>query len=526
MIATIQKSIISNWSRPAFSDYKGDEFLYSDVAAIISHSHARFKAWGLERGDKVAICGTNSARWAIAYLAAMTYGAVPVPILNDFTTEQTHNIVNHSEAKILYASRAKYNAVDKGQTPQLEQLLCLDDISTPTDRNIRPDDVEYSPETSHEDVAMINYTSGTTGFSKGVLIPYRAMLSNIEFAEGAFGKILKEDSTILALLPMAHMYGMMVEFLYQFVKGTHVYFLTRMPSPSILARAFAEVKPRIVFAVPLVLEKIVRNRIMPELEKSKAMSMIKVPIAGHVFKRMMRQKAMEFFGGNLYQVMTGGVALNSTTEEYLLSIGFPLAVGYGTTECAPMITYSDRKKFRPGSCGQAVCNMKIRIDSDRPDTVPGEILVKGKNMMLGYNKNPEATKEALDERGWYHTGDLGVMDRKGYLYISGRKKNMIVGPSGQNIYPEELENRLNGMPYVTESLIVQRNNKLVALIYPNYDEAYEQGLNDKKLYRVMQKNCNDLNNMSASYEQITDLELQNHEFVKTPKRSIKRYLYK
>lgn len=525
MITTLQDTIRNHWNAFAFSDYKGDDFTYSDVANIIFSEHSRYEKLGIRRGDKIAIYGPNSSRWAIAYLSVMTYGAVPVPILNDFTAEQAQNIINHSESRIVYTIKNKGSELMRSAMPNILDVVRIEKLAVVPEITVSINDVTFQPESSSEDVAMINYTSGTTGFSKGVMIPYRALDSNLEFAEKAFGKVLKANSCILSLLPMAHMYGMLVEFLYQFVKGTHVYFLTRLPSPSILVRAFAEINPRLVIAVPLLIEKLVKQKIKPDLEASGLLRARRWPIVGIFFSKLAHRRAKKFFGNNLYEVMTGGAALNSYTEDFLKLIHFPIAVGYGATECAPMISFSDWKSLKSGSCGRAVPNMEIRIDSPDPQHTVGEILARGTNTMIGYNKNELATREVLDADGWYHTGDLGVMDRAGNLYIKGRKKNMLLGPSGQNIYPEGLENTLNNMQLVIESIIVQRDNKLVALIYPAYEEAYDQNLNDKQILAQMKRNIAELNKHSASYEQISDVELMDKEFEKTPKKSIKRYLY-
>ena len=390
--------------------------------------------------------------------------------------------------------------------------------------SISSDQLNFLPESSENDLMMINYTSGTTGFSKGVMLPYRAFESNYEFALGQLGNKTKKCN-ILSMLPMAHMYGLMFEFLYEFLNGCHTFFLTQMPTPQVIATAFQTVKPRVVVAVPLIIEKITRKKIMKSVMSSKAAKLMNWPVLGFFVRHLVRKQVLKAFGGNMYECIVGGAALNQEVESFLHSFNFPITIGYGATECAPIITFSDWKSFVPGSCGRAVVNMEVKIDSNDPQHTPGEILTRGKNVMLGYYKNPKATAEALDADGWYHTGDLGIIDAKGNLFIKGRKKNMLLGPNGQNIYPEEIEDKLNSMLMVSESIVVQRNNRLEALIHPDYEEARQFHLTDENISNIMQLNLTDLNELLPAYEHIYAVHIYKEEFQKTPKRSIKRYLY-
>ncbi len=538
MIKEIEKSIVLHWKQPALTDFEADTYLYADVAKLIVQLHAIFRNAGIQRGDKIALCGTNCARWGIAFLATVTYGAVVVPILPDFQSEQIHHIVNHSESRILFVSDQILKRIEPAQMAALFAILHLKDFATisgstvvsninssPVDNTpLSPDQLFFQPESSENDLMMINYTSGTTGFSKGVMLPYRAFDSNYEFC-----KIELAPSTVngnvLSMLPMAHMYGLMFEFLFEFLNGCHTFFLTQMPTPQVLASAFQTVKPHLVVAVPLIIEKITRKQIMKKVMSSKASKIMNWPLIGFFVKRMVRKQVLKAFGGNMFECIVGGAALNQEVENFLLSFNFPLTVGYGATECAPIIAYSNWKTFVPGSCGRAVVNMEIKIDSDDPQHTPGEILTRGKNVMLGYYKNPEATAEVLDTDGWYHTGDLGILDAKGNLFIKGRKKNMILGPNGQNIYPEEIEDKLNSMLMVSESIVLQNNNHLVALVHPDYEEANLFHLTDDNIRNIMQLNIKELNEQLPAYEHIQAVQIQKEEFQKTPKKSIKRYLY-
>ena len=542
----IEKSIITNWDRDALTDYKGQTLQYHDVARKIEKLHILFENSGIQKGDKIALCGRNSSQWAAAFLATLTYGAIAVPILHEFMAEQIHNIVNHSDARLLFVGDHVASIIDPMQMPHLEGIINNGDYSLMISRTdkltyarehlnelygkkfpkyFRKEHVHYFREADSNDMAMINYTSGTTGFSKGVMIPYRALWSNYDFAEHVLGKTIKTGDNVISILPMAHMYGMAFEFIYEFLKGCHVFYLNRIPSPAIIAQAFADVKPKIIIAVPLVIEKIIRKKVFPKIQNNRMRLLLQMPVISKKVREMICQEVVKAFGGNMYEIIIGGAAFNQEVEQFLKRINFPYTVGYGATECAPIICYADWHEFSPGSCGRAALHMQVKIDSPDPANIPGEILAKGPNVMLGYYKNPEATAETIDKNGWYHTGDLGTMDRYGNVYINGRSKNMLLGPSGQNIYPEEIEDKLNSMTMVVESLVVQRDNKLVAMVYPDQDEAKKLGFTTDDLRNIMEQNRNGLNQMLPAYEKISEIEIRENEFEKTPKRSIKRYLY-
>ena len=545
--ALIEKSTIEFWNQDALTDYKGITLQYHDVARKIEKLHILFENSGVKKGDKIAIFGRNSAHLAVAFLATLTYGAVAVPILHEFTAEQIHHITNHSEAKLLLVGDVVAQTIDATKMPNIEGIINLPDFSLAVSRTdkltyarenlnaifgskypkyFRQQHVSYHKESSPDDLALINYTSGTTGFSKGVMIPYRALWGNYDFAEHVLGKKLAPADHIISILPMAHMYGMAFEFLFEFLHGCHVFFLTRIPSPAIIAQAFAEVKPSLIIAVPLVIEKIIRKKVLPRIQKGPIRLLLKTPIISRKLEQRICQQVNEAFGGRFYEIIIGGAAFNQEVEQFLHRIQFPYTVGYGATECAPIITYADWKTFAPGSCGRAVIHMEVKIDSSDPEHIPGEILARGTNVMLGYYKNPEDTAATLDSEGWYHTGDLGTMDAEGNVFIRGRSKNMLLGSNGQNIYPEEIEDKLNSLPYVTESIVVQRDNKLVGLVFPDYDEAKIAGLNDEGIRLVMNENLNELNQQIPAYAKVSAIEIQQNEFEKTPKKSIKRYLYK
>ena len=542
----IEKSIITNWDRDALTDYKGQTLQYHDVARKIEKLHILFENSGIQKGDKIALCGRNSSQWAAAFLATLTYGAIAVPILHEFMAEQIHNIVNHSDARLLFVGDHVASIIDPMQMPHLEGIINNGDYSLMISRTdkltyarehlnelygkkfpkyFRKEHVHYFREADSNDMAMINYTSGTTGFSKGVMIPYRALWSNYDFAEHVLGKTIKTGDNVISILPMAHMYGMAFEFIYEFLKGCHVFYLNRIPSPAIIAQAFADVKPKIIIAVPLVIEKIIRKKVFPKIQNNRMRLLLQMPVISKKVREMICQEVVKAFGGNMYEIIIGGAAFNQEVEQFLKRINFPYTVGYGATECAPIICYADWHEFSPGSCGRAALHMQVKIDSPDPANIPGEILAKGPNVMLGYYKNPEATAETIDKNGWYHTGDLGTMDRYGNVYINGRSKNMLLGPSGQNIYPEEIEDKLNSMMMVVESLVVQRDNKLIAMVYPDQDEAKKLGFTTDDIRNIMEQNCNGLNQMLPAYEKISEIEIRENEFEKTPKRSIKRYLY-
>ncbi|WP_455083100.1 AMP-binding protein [Prevotella aurantiaca] len=543
----IEKSIIDHWDLDALTDYKGKTLQYHDVARKIEKIHIMFEASGVQKGDKIALCGRNSSMWAAAFLATLTYGAVAVPILHEFTPDQIHNIVNHSEAKILFVGDVVATEIDTTKMPALEGILYLPDLSLTLSRTekltyarehlnemfgkkypkyFRPEHIRYYREQSPDELALINYTSGTTGNSKGVMIPYRAMWSNADFARSVLGSMVKPGSHIISILPMAHMYGMAFELIFEFITGAHIFYLTRMPSPAIIAQALAEVKPVLMIAVPLIIEKIIRKRVLPKVQTNRMKLLLNTPVIQKKVKEKICEQVKQAFGGNIYQVIIGGAALNSEIETFLKSINFPFTVGYGATECAPIIGYTDWKTFVPTSCGKPALHQEVRIDSVDPENVPGEILTKGPNVLLGYYKNEEATRQVLDADGWFHTGDLGTMDADQNIFIKGRSKNMLLGSNGQNIYPEEIEDKLNSLPLVSECLVVQRGEKLVGLVYADAEEAKELGLNEADLKKLMEENKKQLNDSNPAYCKLSDIEIMEEEFVKTPKRSIKRYLYK
>lgn len=544
--ALIQKSIIDHWTLNALTDYKGVTLQYHDVARKIEKLHILFENSGVQKGDKIALCGRNSAAWACAFLATLTYGAVAVPILHEFTAEQIHNIVNHSEAKLLFVGDVVATVIDEKEMPDLEGIVYIPDYSLFVSRTekltyarehlnemfgkkypkyFRPEHVNYYIEQDPEELALINYTSGTTGFSKGVMIPYRAMWGNADFAQHELRGIMREGDHVLSILPMAHMYGMAFEFIYEFITGCHIFYLTRLPSPAVIAQAYAEIKPALIIAVPLVIEKIIKKRVYPKIQNNMMKLLLNMPVINTKIHEKIGQEVINAFGGNFHEVIIGGAAFNKDIENFLQKIGFPYTVGYGTTECAPIIAYANHETFVPGSCGRAAYHMEVKINSNDPQNVPGEIWARGTNVMLGYYKNPEATAEALDAEGWYHTGDLGTMDAEGNIFIKGRLKNMLLGASGQNIYPEEIEDRLNAMPMVSESVVIQENNKLVGLVCPDLDEAESIGLTRSDIEEVMEQNRLQLNNELPAYSKLSAIRLHDEEFEKTPKKSIKRYLY-
>ena len=543
----IEKSIVSNWEKDALTDFKGATLQYHDVARKIEKLHIIFESSGVQKGDKIALCGRNSSSWAVAFLATLTYGAVAVPILHEFTADQIHNIVNHSEAKLLFVGDYVATVIDQTKMPHLEGIIYLPDYSLVISRTdkltyarehlnelfgkkypkyFRKEHVNYYKEQSPDELALINYTSGTTGFSKGVMVPYRALWSNYDFAMTVLGKIIKKGDNVISILPMAHMYGMAFEFMFEFIFGCHVFYLTRVPSPAIIAAAFAEVKPAIIIAVPLVIEKIIRKKVFPKIQNNRMRLLLNMPVVNKKVNQKICDQVVKAFGGNFYEIIVGGAAFNQEVEQFLKRIGFPYTVGYGATECAPIICYADYHDFAPGSCGKPVVHMEVKIDSPDPENVPGEILARGLNVMLGYYKNEEATAQTLDSEGWYHTGDLGTMDADGNVYIKGRSKNMLLGANGQTIYPEEIEDRLNSMAMVNECVVVQRGEKLVGLVYPDFDEAATMRLNDSDLEGIMEQNRQELNSTQPAYCKLAAIEIVKEEFEKTPKKSIKRYLYK
>ena len=541
----IEDSIKKNWDLDALTDYNGATLQYKDVARKIEKVHIFLEEAGVKKGDKIAICGRNSSHWGVTYLAILTYGAIVVPILHEFKADNIHHIVNHSDARMLYVGDRVWEDLNEQEMPKLEGIMLMTDFSVLVARNkkllharehlneifgkkypknFRPEHVQYYKEQSPDELAMINYTSGTTSSSKGVMIPYRALWSNMAFAQSVLD--LFPGDKVVSILPMAHTFGMSFEFLYEFVVGCHVYFLTRIPSPKIIAQAFADVKPRIVIAVPLVVEKIIKKKILPQLEKNIwAQLMLNLPVLSDIVKKRICEQVTAGFGGNFIEVIMGGAPLNKEVESFLRSINFKYTVGYGMTECAPIISYEGWDKYKPYSCGKAAPRMEIKIDSPDPQNIPGEILTKGMNVMLGYYKNEEATKAAITPDGWLHTGDLGVLDAEGNLTIRGRSKNMILGPDGQNIYPEEIESELGSMPYVSECIVIQQEGKLVGLVYPDFDLANKEGIVNGKMATVMEENRVQLNQRLPNYCQISRIKIFYEEFEKTPKKSIKRYLY-
>ena len=542
----IEKSIVDNWYKDALTDYKGITLQYHDVARKIEKLHILFENSGVKGGDKIAICGRNSANWAVAFFATLTYGAVAVPIVHEFSAEQIHNIVNHSESKLLFVGDVVAKTIVPKEMPALEGIINIPDYSLMESRSeqltfarehlnelfgkkypnaFRAKHISYHRD-SAEELALINYTSGTTGFSKGVMLPYRALWGNLDFCLGAIGSHVAPGSRTLSILPMAHMYGMTVEFLFPFCHGCHLFFLTRLPSPAIIAQAFADIKPAIVIPVPLIIDKIIRKAIFPKVQNNKMKLLLNMPVISKKVKQKICEQVQAVFGGNAYEVVVGGAALNQEIESFLTSIDFPITTGYGATECAPLITFSDQSDFVPGSCGTPVAHMEVKILSPDPENTPGEIVARGTNVMLGYYKNEDATAEALDAEGWYHTGDLATMSKDGHVFIRGRIKNMLLGANGQNVYPEEIEDKLNSMAMVSESLVLQRGDKLIALVYPNMEEAQAMGFNEEDLASIMEQNRLEVNAMMPAYCKLSAIKLHDKEFEKTPKKSIKRYLYK
>ena len=542
----IENTIKDNWLLDALTDYKSTTLQYHDVARKIEKLHIMMEAAGIQKGDRIAVCGRNSAHWSVAFLATLTYGAVIVPILHEFNAEQIHNIVNHSESRLLFVGDYVAPTIDAAEMPQLEGIFNLPDFSLHTSRNEQLTDARerlnelfghkfpnaYRQKDIHwhqdkpEELCMINYTSGTTGFSKGVMLPYRALWGNVDFCQKYLGSHMPKFSNTLSILPMAHMYGMTIEFLFPFCSGYHLHFLTRLPSPAIIAEAFKEVKPDVVVAVPLIIEKIIRKRVFPKIQSNVIKILLQMPVVSKKVKERICREVYAAFGGKAYEIIVGGAPLNQEIEQFLKGIDFPITVGYGTTECAPLISYSDYHDFEPGSCGVSLPSMEVEIDSNDPQNVEGEIITRGVNMMMGYYKNEEATRQAIDKDGWYHTGDLATMSADGHIFIRGRLKNMLLGANGQNVYPEEIEDKLNSMPLISESLIVQRGDKLVALVHPDVEEVKEMDLSQEELESAMEQNRQQLNEQLPVYSKLQAFELLEEEFQKTPKKSIKRYLYK
>ncbi|GFI00109.1 AMP-binding protein [uncultured Phocaeicola sp.] len=542
-IALIEQSIKTNWYLNALTDYKGITLQYRDVARKIEKIHILLENAGIEKGDKIAICGRNSAHWTVTYLAVITYGAVAVPILHEFKADQVHNIVNHSESRLLFVGDQIWENLNETAMPHLEGIIELKDFGVPISRSeklayardhlneifghkfpcrFRPDDISYEKEKS-EDLAIINYTSGTTGYSKGVMLPYRSILSNVLYCKEKIG--LKAGDSIVSMLPLGHVFGMTFDFLYGFTTGAHLWFLTRMPSPKIIAESFAEIRPRIIACVPLIVEKIFKKNILPKVDNKLGKLLLHVPIISDKIKELIKQKAMEVFGGNFIEIIVGGAPFNAEVENFLKMIDFPYTIAYGMTECGPIICHSHWTELKLASCGKVAARMEAKVLSPNQTSIAGELVCRGANLMLGYYKNEEATRQVIDTEGWLHTGDMATIDEDGNVFIKGRCKNLLLTSSGQNIYPEEIESKLNNMPYVSESLIILQQDKLVALIYPDSDDAFAHGLNQPDLERAMEDNRLELNKQLPAFSQITRFKLYPEEFEKTAKKSIKRFLY-
>lgn len=541
----IENSIIKNWNLDALTDYKGTTLQYHDIARKIEKLHILFENSDVKKGDKIAVCGRNSSQWAVAFLAIITYGAIVVPIQNEFKPEQIHNIVNHSESKLLFVGDVVATEITPEEMPSLEGIIYLPDNSLVISRSekltyarenlnamfghrypkyFRPEHVKYHVD-DPEELAMINYTSGTTGFSKGVMLPYRALWGNLDYLIDSVKPNIGKNSNILSTLPMAHMYGLMTEFLFNIVLGNHIFFLTRLPSPTLISEALSEIKPDILYAVPLVVDKIVRKEVFPHIQTNRARLLMNMPVINKRIKEKVREFVLRKFGERPYEVVVGGAPLNKEIENFFISVGFPIAMGYGTTETAPLITFAHQDNYVAGSCGVAVKHMEVKVLSDDPENVAGELVCRGINVMKGYYKNQEATDAVIDKDGWFHTGDLATMDADGHIFIRGRSKNMLLGPNGQNIYPEEIEDKLNCMAMVNESIVIQSDDKLVALVHPDMEEVNNLGFTDEDLENIMEQNRKELNMQIPSFAKVSRIKLHNQEFEKTAKKSIKRYLY-
>lgn len=541
----IENSIIKNWNLDALTDYKGTTLQYHDIARKIEKLHILFENSDVKKGDKIAVCGRNSSQWAVAFLAIITYGAIVVPIQNEFKPEQIHNIVNHSESKLLFVGDVVATEITPEEMPSLEGIIYLPDNSLVISRSekltyarenlnamfghrypkyFRPEHVKYHVD-DPEELAMINYTSGTTGFSKGVMLPYRALWGNLDYLIDSVKPHIGKNCNILSTLPMAHMYGLMTEFLFNIVLGNHIFFLTRLPSPTLISEALSEIKPDILYAVPLVVDKIVRKEVFPHIQTNRARLLMNMPVINKRIKEKVREFVLRKLGERPYEVVVGGAPLNKEIENFFISVGFPIAMGYGTTETAPLITFAHQDNYVAGSCGVAVKHMEVKVLSDDPENVAGELVCRGINVMKGYYKNQEATDAVIDKDGWFHTGDLATMAADGHIFVKGRSKNMLLGPNGQNIYPEEIEDKLNSMAMVNESIVIQSNDKLVALVHPDMEEVNNLGFTDEDLENIMEQNRKELNMQIPSFAKVSRIKLHNQEFEKTAKKSIKRYLY-
>ena len=539
-----EASFKANWDKPAISNYQGETYHYRDIARKIEKLHIMFEECGLEKGDKIALCSRNQANWAISFLATMTYGAVPVPLMHEFKPSNVHHLVNHSESKVLFVDGVIWENLSETEMPDIQAIIQVDNFDLFYSANegitnarnrlnelfgkkypkmFTSDSINYYEDKADE-LAIINYTSGTSGFSKGVMIPYRAVASNLEFGRKVLPQI-NNTSRVVSMLPCAHMYGLMFEVLYELSMGCHVHFLSRLPSPKIIMKALSEVKPTVVIAVPLIIEKIYKNKVKPVLEKAGIKFALKVPVLDRIIIDKIKNELINAFGGEFYEVIIGGAAFNKEVEAFFKKMGFPFTVGYGMTECAPIITYSDWKTEKLYSCGEIVPNMEMKIDSSDPQNIPGELLVRGANVFLGYYKNPEATAEVLDADGWLHTGDMGVIDADGSLFLRGRSKCMILGPSGQNIYPEEIEAVLDARTYFAESLVIEDKGGLTALVYPDFDQGAKDGMSQEIFVKYIESMLPEINKELPNYARLAKIEVISEAFERTPKKSIKRYLY-
>lgn len=542
-IQLVEESIRANWDRDALTDYKGATLQYKDVARKIEKMHILFEHAGIKKGDKIALCGRNSANWTATFLGVVTYGAVAVPILHEFKADNVHHIVNHSEARMLFVGDQVWEMFNEAAMPNLEGIIELKNFDLVVSRSekltyarehlneefgkkypcrFRAEQVSYRRE-EPEELAVINYTSGTTGYSKGVMLPYRSIISNIVHIDQKVG--LKAGDSIVSMLPLGHIFGLVFDFLYGITKGAHLWFLTRMPSPKIIAESFAVIRPRVIACVPLIVEKIFKKNILPKVDNKIGKLLLNLPIISDKIKEQIRQQAMEVFGGNFIEIVIGGAPFNPEVEAFLRKINFPYTIAYGMTECAPLICHSRWDEILYTSCGKTVANMETKVISEDPERIPGELVCRGMNVMLGYYKNESATAQTIDKDGWLHTGDMAIKDADGNIFIKGRCKNMLLTASGQNIYPEEIEARLNNMPYVNESLVILKENKLVALVYPDNEDAFSHGMNKKQLEEALELNRIELNKVLPAYSQITQVKLYPEEFEKTAKKSIKRFLY-
>lgn len=543
LIQLIEESIRKNWNLDAMTDYKGATLQYKDVARKIEKMHILFEHAGIKKGDKIALCGRNSANWTATFLSVITYGAVAVPILHEFKADNVHNIVNHSEARMLFVGDQVWENFNEAAMPHLEGIIELKNFDLVVSRSqrltyarehlneefgkrypcrFRAENVSYRRE-EPEELAVINYTSGTTGYSKGVMLPYRSIISNVVHIHKKVG--LKPGDNVVSMLPLGHIFGLVFDFIYGVTVGAHLWFLTRMPSPKIIAESFAEIRPRVIACVPLIVEKIFKKNILPKVDNKLGKLLLKLPIVSDKIKEQIRTQAMEVFGGNFIEIVIGGAPFNPEVEAFLRKINFPYTIAYGMTEAAPLICHSRWDEILYTSCGKTVSNMETKVLSSDPERIPGELVCRGMNVMLGYYKNEEATAQAIDCNGWLHTGDMAIKDAEGNIFIKGRCKNMLLTASGQNIYPEEIEARLNNMPFVNESLVILAGDKLIALVYPDNEEAFAQGMDKKALEAAIEVNRTELNKMLPAYSQITRIKLYPEEFEKTAKKSIKRFLY-